>query len=554
MIKQQWQQPGKSRPTSVEEVMGILLKNRGVGPAFLKCGIEELEKHLTIQGMDQGAELMAQHLFSNHKIVLVGDYDCDGVTSTAQMSLFLRDIGYKNYRVVFPLRQEGYGIPDRAVREHQDAKLLVAMDCGTMDVHAISTAHDQGTACIVIDHHEVPHEAPAQADVLINPKQPGCPSVFKEFCTAGLTLLFLIRLRRAVQGHFPAPNLGGKYLALATLGTIADVVPLVEGNRILASSGLNCMRRRNYAPIRQILEDAGLCGRTLTAGHVGYYVGPRINAAGRMADPHLAYELLMAEDLDEVKRLAQELSRLNAKRQQQEEFILQAVKQRYSEQDSGKRTLVMADPEWAPGVIGIVASRIQQVLHFGPTIVLSVDEGKGIARGSARSVPGFDMHTALGSCAEFLLRWGGHKMAAGMTLSLECLDGFARRFEEVACEYPPEVFVPKGKVDLELDLNLVSPNLLQALQQLEPHGMGNPTPTFAALKTRIGIPKAFGRDQSHLRLHMGNGTEAIYWRAAQRFRADGWKPEDQVDVVFHVEWDSYQGKPVLNIRDLGRLF
>jgi len=554
MVQPQWRIVEKAPPASIDEALEVLLKNRGVGPSFLNSTLKDLEVHLAMRGMDEGAELMARHLEEGHKIVLVGDYDCDGITSVAQMSLFLREIGYTSYEVVIPLRAEGYGMPERALRDHSDAGLFVVMDCGTLDVKPISMVRALGADCIVIDHHEVPDKGLAPATVLINPKQPLCHSPFKEFCSSGLTLLFLARLRRALKGSFATPNLGGKYLALATIGTVADIVPLVDANRILTRSGLGCINARTFAPVQRIVEGAGITARTLTAGHVGYYVGPRINAAGRIADARIAFDLLMAEQPEEVVRLAQELNRLNARRQQQEDTILSEIRARFTEGDSGKRTLVMGDPKWPAGVIGIVASKIQQELLYGPTIILSFDESQGVARGSARSIPGFDIHSALKACDDLLLKWGGHKMAAGLTVALDRLGAFAQRFETVAREHPADIFFPTGKVDAELDLALVSPELLNALRQLEPHGMGNPTPTFAVRGAKVNVQKTFGRKRDHLRLVVDDRIGAIYWRGASRFQSGQWKSGELLDVVFQVEWDDMYGKPVLNVKDMGHFF
>lgn len=553
MIRQQWQLVDQTKPTSVEQILEVLLRNRGVGPSFLSCALADLEPYMSMRGLDDGAELMAFHIRSGHKIVLVGDYDCDGVTSVAQMSLFLRDIGYLNYDVVIPVRTEGYGMPERAVCDHPDARLFVAMDCGTLD-KAVGLARNRGADCIVIDHHEVPAAGPAPASVLINPKQPGCPSPFKEFCSAGLTLLFLARLRKALRESFPAPNLGGKYLALAAIGTVADMVPLVEGNRILASCGLGCINKGCFPPVRQMLDAAGLSGKTLSAGHIGYHLGPRINAAGRMADARIAFDLLMARDLEQIASLAQELNRLNAARQHQEEVILKEIRERFRQEDEGRRTFVMGDTKWAAGIIGIVASRVQQELRFGPTIVFYIDETLKIARGSARSIPGFDIHSALGACSDLLLKWGGHKMAAGLTVALDQMQAFADRFEEVALEHPPEVFIPKGKIDVLIDTDLVTERLLAGLKQLEPYGLGNPTPVFASRGKKVTVKKAFGRDQAHLRLNVGNGTGAVFWRGVQHYKAGLWREGEPADVVFQVEWDDYYKKPVMNIKDIGRLF
>lgn len=551
MIQIKWHIVDDRQPGSVEEIVEILLENRGVGPAFLTGSLKDLEPHLAIQGISKGAELMAWHLTKGHKVVLVGDYDCDGVTSAAQLSLFLRDIGYCNYNVVIPHRSEGYGVPERAISEHPDAKLLVAMDCGTHDIEPISLARSAGVDTIVIDHHEVTEKSMAPAKVLINPKQPTCSSSFKEFASAGLTLLFLAGLRRAVGGKFPQPSLGSKFLALAAIGTVADIVPLIDANRILTKVGLSHLGRDDFLPLKQMIDVAGLSGKTLTAGHIGYYLGPRLNVAGRLASAHLAFDLLTGDDPQTIGELAQELNRLNARRQYEEEVALSEVRRRYSGLSASNRTLVMGDPKWSAGIIGIVASRIQQQIHYGPTVILSLDEERGIARGSARSVPGFDIHAALNECGQHLLRWGGHKMAAGLTVSLENMETFAGAFEQSAREYPQEIFAPKGKVDMALGLDLVSMQLLDALKDLEPHGQGNPSPTFVARKVTTRVRKAFGKDQNHLRILLDDRAEGVFWRGSSRYC---WQDGDCVDVIFQLEWDDFLKKPSLNIKDIGHFF
>lgn len=553
MIRTKWVISSKERPGSIREIVRILLANRRAGPAFLNGSLKDLEASLAIRGMDAGAELMAKHLAAGSKIVLVGDYDCDGITSLAQMSLFLQDIGYGSFDAVVPRRSEGYGIPDRAILDHPDAGLYVAMDCGTLDLRPVAMARDRGADCIVIDHHEVPERGLAPATVLINPKHPACESTFKEYCSSGLTLLFLARLRQVLRG-FEKPALGGKYLILAAIGTVADMVPLVEGNRVLARSGLSCANQADYPPLAQLIRMAGLAGKTITAGHLGYYIGPRINAAGRMADGRTAYELLVEGDPAVAARLAEELNRYNSQRQHEEDAIVEDIKRRLAARRVSGKTLVMADAGWPAGIIGIVASRVQQESHYGPVIVFSVDEAQGIARGSARSVPGFDIHSALGMCDDLLIRWGGHKMAAGMTVALDRMEEFMHRFEQSTESCPDEVFRPQGKVDAELDPALISVDLYRELKKLEPHGLGNPTPTFAARKVKVRVKKSFGRDGSHLRLQLDDRVGGIFWRGARHFRSVGLKDGELLDVVYQIEWDDYSGRPIVQVRDAGRLF
>jgi single-stranded-DNA-specific exonuclease len=559
-VKPRWQILRESGPTSISEVLELLLQNRRFTPSFLNATLKDLEQHLAISGIRAGAELMVWHLERVHKVVLVGDYDCDGITSAAQAALFLRDIGYTNFAVVIPTRAEGYGMPARAVQRHPDARLFLIMDCGTFDVEPIALARSGGADCIVIDHHEVANHAAeelAPASILINPKQPGCPSTFKEFCSSGLTLLFLSQLRKASQSrlrHQSWPALGAKYLALAALGTVADIVPLLEGNRIITRAGLGHINRGAFMPVQEIVELAGLQNQDLSAGHIGYYIAPRINAAGRIADPALAYEFLVADDPGACRERARELNLLNSRRQHQEYLILKTVRDRFTSEMNERRTLVMGDPQWSTGLVGIIASRVQQELFYGPTIMLSMDPERCVARGSARSIPGFDIHAALNQCGDLLMRWGGHRMAAGMTLSLDKMEAFAERFEQVAQTHDAGIFIPKGKVDLELDLDLVTSDLLDALKQLEPHGQGNPTPLFCTRQVKVGVQRVFGRDREHLRVLLNDGIGGIIWRGAALYPSARTLQSERHDVVFQVERDRFQGGPVLNIKDLGQLF
>ena len=553
-IRQHWKILNSTVPESIAEVIRILLENRNIDPRFIAGDLSDLETHLCMRGLQEGCRLMAQHMKAGRKIVLVADYDCDGITSAAQMALFLTETGFTNFQVVIPRREEGYGIPERAVRENPDAGLFVAMDCGTLDLKPIKLACSMGADCIVIDHHEVPDGEIAPASVLINPKHPECCSSFKEFCASGLTLLFLAGLRRAVRDDFPVPALGGKYLALAAIGTVADLVPLVSANRILARSGLRNLNARSCPPVSQLAAAAGLTGKPLTAGHISFYIGPRINAAGRVSDAKIAFDLLTSDHPGELTDLARELNRLNAQRQEAEDGILRDIRSRFAGMRPETRTLVLADPAWSPGVVGIAASRVQQEIHFAPVVILSVDEKSGTARGSARSVPGFDIHAALTQCADILLKWGGHKAAAGLTVRIDRIEEFADCLERVARGYPEEVFTSCGKVDMELPLGFVGPELLEALQHLEPHGMGNPSPVFAVRNARFTVKKTFGKDRKHLRLGFHNGLEGIFWRGAERLSMSAPDQNGGRDIVFQVDRDSFSGNPILDIKDLGAFF
>ncbi len=555
MSQTHWQVTSPKNPSSVEELLGLLLENRKMDPSCLNGSLKDLEAHLAMDGMEAGSRLMSRHLHRRSKIVLVGDYDCDGVTAVSQMALFLRDIGYSEFEVVIPDRSDGYGFPSIALEQHPDARLFVALDCGTSDVPVIERARSSGADVIVLDHHEVPRRGHAPASVLINPKKPGCPSPFKDFCASGLTLLFLAQLRRVLPRAFTPPSLGGKYLALAALGTVADVVPLVHANRILVRSGLSCLNARTFQPLNALIQQAGLWQRSpLTAGHLAFYLAPRINAAGRMEHALSAYRLFMAESSPTLQDCAQRLNALNAHRQKAEEEILSVIRTRWENIRPGRRSLVLGDPAWPAGLAGILASRLQRELHYGPTVVFSVDTAKGTARGSARSIPGVNIYEALGQCADLLLKWGGHEQAAGMTLAADRIEAFADRLEAVMQTYPAHCFVPVRKIDALINLDLVNDSLLDALQRLEPHGMGNPTPAFGVRGAAIRSAVPFGQKGDHVRLRLGNGLEGIFWRGAGILDLPSLNSSTPQDLAFHIERDSYSGAPILNLKAVGELF
>lgn len=573
LLRRRWKILSERSPAAVSEVIDIILHNRNLDARVIGGELKDLSDHLCMRGMTEGARLLAKHIADGNKIIVVADYDCDGITSAAQIALFLKEVGHRNFRVVIPSRNEGYGIPERVIFENGEAKVFVALDCGTLDFEPVRMACSRGADCIVIDHHEVPGGASgsasgqklAPASVLINPKHPECGSSFKEFCASGLTFLFLASLRRALrdlQAGLRLPALGGKYLALAATGTVADLVPLVSANRILARSGLRNLNANCFAPLSHLASAAGLAGKTLTASHIGFYLGPRINAAGRVFEGQLAYDLLTSTEPSRLGRLAGELESLNAQRRAQEEKIVREIASRLQEHPATGRTLVLGSPGWQPGVIGIAASRVQQHLYYAPVVIFSIDETAGIARGSARSIPGFDVHRALSLCDDLLVRWGGHKAAAGLTIAVDRIPEFTERFEAIAGRYPAEIFIPQGKVDLELPLALVGPELVRALEELEPHGMGNPAPVFALRSARYNFAGIFGKEKNHLKLKFENGLEGIWWRGARRFHAlanngEGLPPSAQpqvVDIVFSVGWNSFNKKTMLEIIDLGNLF
>lgn len=549
-----WKMLSDRIPRSIEEVVEVLLENRNLeSVSFLDSKLSDLQAYLNILNLDEAAQKTVEHLSRQHHVLLIGDYDCDGISAAALLSLFLRDIGYCRFDVILPTREEGYGIPARAVSDFGDTDLVITMDCGTMEVEPVAALRANGSDVIVLDHHEVSEQEQAPATILVNPKQPGCPAPFREPCSAGLVLLFLTRVRRYLNGQSPRPKLDGRYLALAALATVADMVPLVEANRIIVQAGLRALNQGKTPALEQLRNSAGLSQQELKASHIAFQLAPRINAAGRLADPLLAYDFLMAQDESYAALLAGKLEQLNLERRRLEREAIAEIERRLEREGyryGERRSLVLGDSKWNPGLVGILASRVQQRLHYGPVIVCSYDRQLGLARGSARSVPGFDLQQALAACDSLLTRWGGHKMAAGLSLPLENVAAFQKRFEQVARQSDPQFLVPEDRVDMELDPGLVSEGLLDALAALEPFGMGNPAPLFMARGKSISIRRTFGKQGMHLDLLVDGRIPAVFWNGASRAQRLLNEGQAIVDLVFDLDWDAYHKQPRLRIKAL----
>ncbi|MEJ5301576.1 MAG: DHHA1 domain-containing protein [Thermodesulforhabdaceae bacterium] len=539
-------------PSSCEEVLEILANQRGIDPDLLEdSSLTKLEPYLSMRNFEEGARLVANHLSRNNKVVIVGDYDCDGITSLAQWTFFMQDIGYSNFSVDIPHRSEGYGFPKRAVEENPDARIFIVTDCGTHDKETIQVAREKKADVIVIDHHKIDDLSRlAPATLLINPKHPQCPSCFKDFCSSGLTLLFLAKLRSFLPESFTRPRLDARYQALAALGTIADVMPLTGANRIIAKWGLVKLNEGKFTPLKVLKDLVGLRNRKLSAGHVGFYLAPRVNAPGRIADPKVAFKFLTAIDDHTLMDLGLELNRLNAQRQMEESRVFRRVLEYLLDIESRgirRRSVVLADKGWHPGVVGIVASRVVQEHHYGPVIIGSVGDD-GIVKASARSIPGVDICEVLSECEDYLLRWGGHEAAAGLSVEYSRFGDFAARFEQVLAKWPEQCFTRRLMIDCELPTRLISKELLEVLERLEPYGQGNPVPIFLSRNLKLCDVKVFGNGQRHLKLFFGCKFQGIMWRGGSLLSQI--RPGDRCNVVYQLEWDVNREQCLMIIKDI----
>lgn len=454
---------------------------------FLSVTLDQLEDPMLMKGMKQAVSRVLVAARSGEKVLVHGDYDVDGVTGAALMARTLELIGAKATTFLPDRAEDGYGVSERAIREgaKNGVKLLITVDCGITARKPIESARALGVDVLVIDHHRIPEEGIPPANIILNPQQSDCPYPFRDLSAAGL----VFKLAQALLG-----NRAFQFLDLAALSTVCDVAPLKQENRIIVKKGLELLSDRTNPGIRALATAAGIRPKALNVGHIGFVLGPRINAAGRMSSPEIALRLLTTENLKEAESLAQALEEENRARQKEErETAQQAIAQVERIFNFNRdRVIVAAKEGWHPGVIGIVASRLVERFHR-PSIVIALDGGKG--KGSGRSIKGFNLFEAMDSCKELFEAFGGHEQAAGLTIK-ECnLAALRLKINQHANgKYEGKVFVRHIPVDMELKFSDFRTSFIQELDLLEPHGAGNPRPVFMTkhLEIKSKAEKIYG--------------------------------------------------------------
>ena len=536
-----------ARALGIPPTLASLLVQRGLdGPEqarrFLKPTLEALAPPTALAGLADAVELISGTVRRGDGILVHGDYDVDGQCATALLTRALTAAGARVTPFVPHRLRDGYDLGPAGVAAAQaaGARLIVTCDCGITAVDAVREARAAGIDVVVTDHH-LPGPRLPDAAAIIDPQRPDDRSGLTQLCGAGIAF-------KLVQALVPAlglpANLPFHFLDLVALATVADIVPLTGENRVLVRNGLKLIPESRWAGLRALLRVTGLEGREIRAGQVGFILGPRLNAAGRVGEAADGLRLLLTDREDEATALATRLERLNSERQALDQRMLdEAITQVEQERDPARDTaLVLASERWHPGVVGIVASRL--VERYGrPAFLIALDGD--IGKGSGRSISRFDLHAALHRCGDLLERYGGHRMAAGLTLRRDRLEPFRERFTEVAREQlAAEDLGPEQRIDLVLDLGTVSDELERLCRHLEPCGMGNPGPIFGVRQVRLEGARRVG--QGHLRAVLADADgrlSAIGFGWADRAPAS-----PQVDVAFRLEQNEWQGRLSLQAR------
>jgi single-stranded-DNA-specific exonuclease len=534
---------------AIPTALAALLVQRGQGDeadarTFLRPAVSGLSDPCALAGMAEAVEAIAATVRAGGTILVHGDYDVDGQCATALLTRALRAAGADVVGFVPHRLRDGYdfGPAGLAAAQAAGASLVVTCDCGITAVETVRAARAAGIGVVVTDHHLPGPELPP-ALAVVDPQRQDDSSGAGALCGTGIAF-------KLVQALVPAlglpPNLPYHLLDLVALATVADVVPLVGENRILVRHGLKLLADSRWPGLRSLVAASGLEGRELRAGHMGYILGPRLNAAGRVGDAADGLRLLLTDDPAEAAELARRLEGLNVERQSLDQRILEEALEQVEQSGDPERDagFVIAGDGWHPGVVGIVASRV--VERYGrPTFLIAFD-GE-IGKGSGRSISRFDLHSALLACGDLLERYGGHQMAAGLTIRREHLEEFRERFGGIAREaLAPEDLGPEQRVDLELVLAEATSELERLSRYLEPCGSGNASPVFGVRGVRFTGRSRVGN--GHLKGVLDDGTArlpAIGFQWADRVP---WLADGLVDAAFRLEPNEWNGHTTLQAR------
>ncbi len=496
----------------VSPTIARLLSIRGItsysaAKSFFRPDLEDLYDPFLMKDMDRGAQRLADAIRSCETIVVYGDYDVDGTTATAIMYTFLKEFGVDVHFYIPHRFKEGYGINEEGIdfAEQKNAGLIVSVDCGITAVKETEVAKEKGIDLIICDHHNTDENIP-DACAVLDPKRPDCDYPFDGLSGAGVGY-------KLIQGTLS--NLGlpvsysHRFLDLVAISIASDIVPIVDENRILMRAGLQKINSEPNLGIKALMDLIQLNGTPISTTQIVFSIGPRINAAGRMGDAAKAVELLITENAAEAEAHAHELEAINIRRRATDsETMQQAIRSLEREFDEEEMaSVVLHDPEWHLGVIGIVASRIVD-LYCRPTIMLSTVDGQ--VKGSARSIKGFNVYEALSECDDLLEQYGGHEFAAGITLNKENLEPFIRKFNSIATRYLSEQdFKPELQIDAEIGLDQVDKKFWNILRQFEPFGPANMKPVFISRNLTVqGNPTVVG--SGHLKMRLAqNGSHAF---------------------------------------------
>jgi single-stranded-DNA-specific exonuclease len=510
--------PDLVAPDGIPPLVARILASRGIEVSAMADFIaaKPVENGPPMLDLDRAVERLRRALAARERIVVYGDYDVDGIAGSAILVRAFRQLGIVVQAYIPNRYEEGYGLNEQAIRQlaADGARVIVSVDCGVTAVHEAALARSLGVDLIITDHHHPPAELP-DGFAVVNPRRPGDLSIDKELAGAGVALM----LARRLLGELGFALRRDELLQLVALATVADVVPLRAANRSLVKAGLEALNRAPITGVRAMVERAGLKLGNVSSANIGYVLGPRLNAAGRISDAEEALRILLTEDAEEAKILAEHLELKNTERQDLTRQVVKGARERAAERPEAWATVV-ADPAWPAGIVGLGASRL--VEDYGrPAVVIAIDGEEG--KGSCRSISAVHIAEALDECDDLLMKHGGHAMAAGFSIAREKIADFTERLDQIVRRRLGGVRpVPTLRVDAEIEPEALTARLALELASLEPCGMGNPRPHLLLRNVKVFGIRQVGADSDHLRCKITVGRftfDAMAFRRGEHVAA-----------------------------------
>ena len=536
----------------VNQLLATILANRNILKEedirlFLNPTRNDFYNPFLITDMDIAVNRIIKAIENKENITIYGDYDVDGITSITVLKSFLNDIGVETNTYIPNRLIEGYGLNKEAIDKisKKGCNLMITVDCGISAIEEIEYANSLGIETIITDHHEAGNEIP-KAIAVIDNKRKDSKYPFRELAGVGVVFKLIqaigITLKLKEESYL-------KYLDIVCIGTISDIVPLVDENRVIAKLGLLLVAQTKNIGLRSIINSSGY--NKIDSNTISFGVAPRINACGRMGKAEEALELFLSKDKNEVNELTNKLNEHNRKRQETEKTIFEnAVEKIKEEHLDENKAIIVGGENWHHGVIGIVSSKITE-MYFKPSILFSFEED-GIGKGSGRSIPGFDLHEALMKCSDTIEKFGGHSMAVGITVKKDNLEKFKKEFEQIATQSKIDEIIPIINIDAKVDLSDIDKEMVESLKQLEPFGEANKMPVFAFKNLKIDSIRALSEGK-HLKLTLKDNNyiiNAIGFNIG--YLANEYRIGDKMDVAGVLEINTFNGVDNLqiNIKDI----
>lgn len=536
----------------VNQLLATILANRNILKEedirlFLNPTRNDFYNPFLITDMDIAVNRIIKAIENKENITIYGDYDVDGITSITVLKSFLNDIGVETNTYIPNRLIEGYGLNKEAIDKisKKRCNLMITVDCGISAIEEIEYANSLGIETIITDHHEAGNEIP-KAIAVIDNKRKDSKYPFRELAGVGVVFKLIqaigITLKLKEESYL-------KYLDIVCIGTISDIVPLVDENRVIAKLGLLLVAQTKNIGLRSIINSSGY--NKIDSNTISFGVAPRINACGRMGKAEEALELFLSKDKNEVNELTNKLNEHNRKRQETEKTIFEnAVEKIKEEHLDENKAIIVGGENWHHGVIGIVSSKITE-MYFKPSILFSFEED-GIGKGSGRSIPGFDLHEALMKCSDTIEKFGGHSMAVGITVKKDNLEKFKKEFEQIATQSKIDEIIPIINIDAKVDLSDIDKEMVESLKQLEPFGEANKMPVFAFKNLKIDSIRALSEGK-HLKLTLKDNNyiiNAIGFNIG--YLANEYRIGDKIDVAGVLEINTFNGVDNLqiNIKDI----